>query len=105
MAVGANIKTALVVVACVAGGNALGLVNTTQISKLALHQNQGLHRIVLHQNDALQSILCYLEKRTLISKTVPDNQKVQSLHTLDQIDRVGRLAPCTNLPNLPKHAR
>lgn len=56
----------------------------------------------VHQNDALQRILCYLERRTLVSKTVPINQKVKSLHTLDQIDRVGHLAPCTNLPKIRK---
>jgi hypothetical protein len=55
-----------------------------------------------HQNDALHSILCYLERRTLVSKTVPIDQKVQSVHTLDQVLRVGNLRPCGNLPHIPK---
>lgn len=64
--------------------------------------NQRFAAVQAHQNDALQSILCYLERRTLRSPTISDDQKVRSLRTLDRIDRVGHLRPCTNLPDLPR---
>lgn len=85
----ANLKTVAAVLVCFA---ATGLLWLWAAGRFANVQQ--------HQNDALQRILCYLERDTLRSRTVSDRVKVQSLHKLDQIDRIGGLAPCTNLPKL-----
>lgn len=72
----------------------------TRLATFQSTQTARIQHVQAHQNDALQRILCYLERRTLRSSTIPNATKVQSLHTLDQIDRVGHLAPCENLPTL-----
>ena len=71
---------------------------SSQFTDYQARQNARFAYVQRHQGDALQSVLCYLERRTLRSRTVSLSQKIQSLRTLDRIDRVGHLAPCKNLP-------